>query len=252
MSPKTFQHVTDYVSYGSCLSSEAFEFAYTPGKSAFIPQAFEDLEDLARCAFSVYRGLCPSEPPYQTWSAVTTLPWVDKYFPKANVSLAPYGFESEIDEAAARLRITFADGLPTWTISSVVKEHSVEVKGLVQELTVLTLLAVDNSVKLMILGDFPEAGKWHIWAYKFHIETVNICAALAHHSKTAQKGAFKRHEENRAMKAEVFTWLDSNFHSKVSKDKTAEIVARTVVPVQFRTARSWIDDWQKQRSTSTA
>jgi hypothetical protein len=251
MNPKSFEHVTDYIAHGSCLTSEAFEFAYTPGKSAIIPQTFEDLEDLARCAFSVYRGVCPAESPYQMWSAVTALSWMDKYFPKANMALAPYGLESEIDEAVARLRAIFSDGLPPWTIASVVKQHAVKVKGLVQALAVLTLMAVDHSVKSMILGDFPDAGKWHIWAHKFHTETVNISAALAHHSRTAQKGASKRHEENHAMKAEVFSWLDCNFNPKVSKDKTAEAIAGKVVPIRFRAVRSWIDDWQKQRSAST-
>lgn len=252
MNPKSFKYVTDYIAHGSCLTAEAFKFAYTPGKSATIPHAVEDLEDLARCAFSVYRGVYPAESPHQMWSAVTALPWTDKYFPNGNIALAPYGLQSEIDKAITRLEAIFSDGFPPWTIAIVVKQHAVEVKGLVQTLAVLTLLAVDRSVKSMILGESPDAGKGHIWAHKFHTEMVNISAALAHHSRTAQKGASKRHEENRAMKAEVFGWLDCNFNPKVSKDKTAEAIAGKVVPISFRAVRSWIDDWQKQRSASTS
>lgn len=259
MNQKSFEHVTDYITHGSCLSSAVFDFAYTPGKSASIYQTVEDLEDLARCALSVYRGTFPSEAPYQMWSAVTALPWMDNYFPMADMTLAPYSLESEIYVAAARLRITYAKGLPTWKIASIVLQHSplTDVKRLVQELAVLTLFAVDNSVKSMFREDFPEAGQWHIWAHKLHTETVNISAALAHHSRTAKKGAAKRHEENRAMKAEVFKWLDCDLNQKISKDKkkinkdkTAEAIAGKVVPVGFRAVRGWIDDWQKQRPTS--
>lgn len=63
--------------------------------------------------------------------------------------------------------------------------------------------------------------------------------------------ADKRHEENRAMKAEVFAWLDENLSSFPSMDKAAEAIAAKVVPIAFRTARKWIDDYKKLRSAGT-
>ena len=70
-------------------------------------------------------------------------------------------------------------------------------------------------------------------------------------SNRAKLNAGKRHAENRAMKAEVFEWLDSNF-AKQSMDAAASEIAGKVVPVAWRTARDWVADWKKVRSAGTA
>ncbi|MBS7350188.1 MAG: hypothetical protein KIG95_08565 [Comamonas sp.] len=67
-----------------------------------------------------------------------------------------------------------------------------------------------------------------------------------------RKGAEKRHQENRAMKADVFKWLEKNMSSYKSMDKAAEHIAKNVVPVAFRTARAWVGEWKKLRAASTA
>lgn len=64
-------------------------------------------------------------------------------------------------------------------------------------------------------------------------------------------GLNKRHAENRAMKASVFAWCDENINKFKSLDKAAEAIAGKIVPVAFRTARAWIAEWKKLRSTST-
>lgn len=64
-------------------------------------------------------------------------------------------------------------------------------------------------------------------------------------------GADARHAENRAMKQEVFDWLDVNFSTQKSMDAAAEAIAGKVVPVSFRTARDWVGEWKKLRSTGT-
>jgi hypothetical protein len=63
--------------------------------------------------------------------------------------------------------------------------------------------------------------------------------------------AAKRHTENRAMKADVFKWLDDNFASCKSMDAAAEAMAGKLVPATFRTVRDWVTDWKKLRSAST-
>ena len=65
------------------------------------------------------------------------------------------------------------------------------------------------------------------------------------------RGANARHAENRAMKEHVFNWCDKNMLNFSSMDNAAEEVARKEVKVAFRTARSWIGQWKKERSAST-
>jgi hypothetical protein len=67
----------------------------------------------------------------------------------------------------------------------------------------------------------------------------------------ARKGAAARHAENRAMKQDVNAWLDANMRDFKSMDSAAETIARIVAPVKFRTAREWVSDWKKLRSTGT-
>lgn len=64
-------------------------------------------------------------------------------------------------------------------------------------------------------------------------------------------GLDARHNENRAMRAEVFEWLDANMARFKSMDAAAEAIAGNVTPVKFRTARDWVGKWKKLRSTGT-
>jgi len=69
-------------------------------------------------------------------------------------------------------------------------------------------------------------------------------------SKLGKLGADALHFENRAMKAEVFTWLDFNRQKFKSMDATAQAITREQ-PIAFRTARDWVGEWKKVRSTGT-
>lgn len=69
-------------------------------------------------------------------------------------------------------------------------------------------------------------------------------------SELARTAANARHTENRAMKADAFTWLDANMPNLSSLDAAATALTRQQ-PVAFRTARSWVDDWKKLRSAGT-
>jgi hypothetical protein len=63
-----------------------------------------------------------------------------------------------------------------------------------------------------------------------------------------QKGAIKRHEENRQLKADAFKWLDENFQTLKSKGKSMDAIAedlKGIVPVSFRTRRDWVTEWKK-------
>lgn len=71
-------------------------------------------------------------------------------------------------------------------------------------------------------------------------------------SLAASKAAIKRHTENRAMKADVFTWCAEHLHTFPSMDKAAEAIAGNgkLVPIAVRTARQWIADWAKQQRSA--
>lgn len=73
---------------------------------------------------------------------------------------------------------------------------------------------------------------------------------LTAHQRSSQAAkAHKRHAENHAMKAEVFSWLDSNMATFKSMDSAASAIAGKVAPIAFRTAREWVGEWKKLRST---
>ena len=67
----------------------------------------------------------------------------------------------------------------------------------------------------------------------------------------AKVAAKARHLENRAMKAEVFVWLDSNMTNFESMDSAAKVIAEKIAPIAFRTARDWVGEWKKIRSAGT-
>lgn len=73
---------------------------------------------------------------------------------------------------------------------------------------------------------------------------------LEHHESARQAArAIKRHDENRAMKADTFVWLDANRDQYKSMDAAAQAITKQQ-PIAFRTARAWVGDWRKLRSAS--
>lgn len=69
-------------------------------------------------------------------------------------------------------------------------------------------------------------------------------------SIAASRAAIKRHAENRAMKQQVFEWCASHLHEYPSMDSAAEAVAGILVPVKFRTARTWIGEYRKREPSA--
>ena len=69
-------------------------------------------------------------------------------------------------------------------------------------------------------------------------------------SATASRNAHLGHKEDRAMKADVFEWLNANFSKFKSADAAAEAIQGKVANITFRTAGGWIKQWKKQRPAS--
>ncbi|TDP63006.1 hypothetical protein [Roseateles toxinivorans] len=96
---------------------------------------------------------------------------------------------------------------------------------------------LDESIKICL----DSRSMWHF---------IELAAQVVI-SSNASGLAGKRHAENRAMKAEVFAWLDANMAQYKSMDAAAQAIAGVVVPVTFRTARDWVVGWKKLRSAGT-
>ena len=80
-------------------------------------------------------------------------------------------------------------------------------------------------------------------------ELMNMGTAN-HVRQKAFRMALKRHSENHAMKADVFVWLDANMLNFKSMDAAAQAITKQQ-PIAFRTARDWVGEWKKVRSTGT-
>lgn len=76
-----------------------------------------------------------------------------------------------------------------------------------------------------------------------------FCALISSDTQrtAAIKAAHERHAENRAMRAQVFEWCDTNLTRFSSLDSAADS-ARRLVPVTWRTVRTWIGQWKKGQS----
>ncbi len=82
------------------------------------------------------------------------------------------------------------------------------------------------------------------------VDTSNAAQEKLDKFKQARlKGSDATHKENRAMKAEVFLWLDTNRQNYGSMDDAATAITK-LQPIKFRAARDWVTEWKKLRSAS--
>ena len=88
-----------------------------------------------------------------------------------------------------------------------------------------------------------------------HLNFYSLCELMNmgtanHVRQKAFRMALKRHSENHAMKEDVFVWLDTNMPNFKSMDAAAQAITKQQ-PIAFRTARDWVGEWKKLRSTGT-
>lgn len=131
-----------------------------------------------------------------------------------------------------------------------------------QHFMVLSALAVLGRIDSAAISEFLDADGLAsnvaeaLWFWSRidppkHILNLIGEAKKAGRKEVSSKALEKRHAENRAMKLDVFTWLDNNINRFKSMDAAAEAIAGNVVPLTFRTAREWVGEWKKLRSTRT-
>lgn len=126
---------------------------------------------------------------------------------------------------------------------------------------VLLLIACEHFTSALFLQDEGgESESWrHILDAQRLIGFVNGRMTVQTAMHASMKGLNKTHAENRAMKKEVFDWLDGNrmnqgrpnfdMRGERTMDATAEFIASSVVPLKRRSVRDYITEWSRLRST---
>lgn len=97
-----------------------------------------------------------------------------------------------------------------------------------------------------LLGDFASACRLIERTYpasRFPGQDLKDAKAVL-----AKAGASARHAEHRAMKADVFDWLDAHLPFRSIESAAAAIAKQQ--PIAHVTARDWYKEWKKLRSAS--
>ena len=102
--------------------------------------------------------------------------------------------------------------------------------------------------KLCIFAMFT--GQVHTWM-QFAIDgRLDDAIVIIEQREARKKGADATHRENRAMKAEIFTWLDGNNVGYKSIEAAASAITKQQ-PIAHVTGRDWYKEWKKLRSAGT-
>jgi hypothetical protein len=84
----------------------------------------------------------------------------------------------------------------------------------------------------------------HAWRLRAELITAGVRYRAEGVSERAREAAKQRHKENHAFKQAAIDWYQANSHKYGSKDDAAMAILR-LVPVKFRTARSWLNGLPK-------
>jgi len=122
-------------------------------------------------------------------------------------------------------------------------------KRVQQALMLLSCFYASEAIRTGVKGNL-EIALEHIseakyWLGLLHGTSATLSFARGEISYRARNAANKRHAEHHALKAEAAAWFSLN-GSGFNKDGAAEEISRKVVPVKFRTARDWVDEWTRE------
>ncbi len=223
-------------------------------------QVVYDVLNLADSAALFFRGSYPINSPHFPWGDLISLPWDDDYWNenKDGRSWSPVSIIDEAENIARHLtevaKVNVSDTpwkQVTYGSSDLCGDGKQFDMLTMQGLAVEAMLAVDGFLSCISRKEFIESMPWLVSANANILEcTSQANKILGSVSENARTSANKRHIENRAMKAEVFVWLDANMPTFKSMDAAAQAITRQQ-PIAFRTARDWTGQWKKLRSAST-
>ncbi len=253
MKRELFRHLkTDRQDNGKYLTEVAIKFA-AEASNPQVQEIFNDVNDLADCALSIFRGLYPVESPFFFWGEGKELPWIDPYWMHDGREFRPMPVETEIVAIQDELAAVSGEKSPTiFPANTYLSERlSSDLRLKVQGLVVEALMSIDAFVELVLSDKIFEAMPWLSSAYKFQMEAAHYAWPVADRSSNAKSAANVRHADTRAMKKIVFDWCDENMSRFSSMDDAALDIAETFVPQKFRTVRDWMTYWKKLRSAGT-
>lgn len=232
------------------LKSQVIDFELYAVES--VRKALFDLESLADCATSIFRGVYPVESAYFIWGNLLSLPWMESYWQsEAGCDMIkPVPIEDEIAKILTSLESVH--GYAGISVNPANTYLSLDLcsdeKMRVQSLAVETLLSIDEALHCLISHQPEAALPWVSSAYKFEMEVMHYAWRIADKSDESRKAAAVRHAGSRMAKQKVFTWCDENMHRFTSMDDAAGDIAETFVPQKFRAVREWMTEWKKLRS----
>ena len=219
-------------------------------------QSLADAMQVADSAASFFRGRFRSATGmwFASRGPLIDLPWHEDY-----PDLAPDGFSttttiaSEVEALAAEilpLVPDYCEALPCPHISLSHEQFCQSPKRQMQATAVEVLLMVDGFLTAISLAESAKAIEWLSAAYLDLLACNEMASEIIGTPRdSARAAAFVRHRENREMKSQVFEWLDANRSKHSSMDKCAELISRNLVPIAFRTARTWVGDWAKAKQS---
>lgn len=221
-------------------------------------EILSDVSDLVYAAATLFRGLCPRHTPYFVWDELDPLPWSKQYFKHEGEVLKPIAISTQVESIVNELRshahsaggVDFPQMVPavTFHMPLYIDSNQRQIQGLIVE----AMIAFDEFIDALIHERPLMAMRWLSGGYKFFMEAVHQAWPIADRSAKASLRAKLGHAENRAMKQEVFVWLDQNMRLFKSMDDAASAVAGKVAPIKWRTARDWVGEWKKVRSAGIA
>lgn len=214
-----------------------------------------DIDNLLTTVTTLFRGLCPAYTPYFIWGDLYPLPWMDRFlrddggcFVALPITDAVNSIITDLRNTASAAGDEFPAKIPAVTFSQTsYKSDQQQIQGLLVE----ALLAFDESIESLTQDKPYNAINWLSAGYKFLMDAIHQGLPIADKSQAARSHAQLRHTENRAIKQDIFVWLDSNMNRFKSMDAAAEAIAGKVAPIKFRTARDWVGEWKKLRLART-
>jgi len=209
---------------------------------------------LADSAGGFFRGVYPIQSPSFWWGESISLPWQDEYWKVLDdgKTWEQVTIGKEVNRIAHSLNMTAIDNgmdrpweQATFLSGDLCQSDKLTMQGLAVE----AMLAVDGFLLCISKGEFVESMPWLVSANTNIIQcTCQAQKILGSVSENARAAANIRHVENRAMKADIFAWLDANMTVEMSMDKaTDQMMEAKLVPVTSRTIRGWVGEWKKLR-----
>lgn len=224
----------------------------------------DEARNISVSAMMTFQGVYPTKSPHFFWGEGKSLPWENAYFDK--LTSEPISVEKtkiEIAQIAAKLTSQRRPGVEVWglfdwdyypgTLTYDLPSLGVDQKLTIQSLSVEAIVACDAILCCVFENRLSAASPRMAAAHKILLEQSTLVWELfTTTSEAGYKAAQARHKENREMKKQVFEWCAKELASFRSMDAAAQEVANKIVPVTFRTARSWISEYKKSiRSAGT-